>query len=239
MNKQSWILIGMTVCAGVAQAGEVPTRAQGVGMLSGAAGGALIAGPPGAILGFVLGTVVGDRVEVTRQAQQRARTLEERLAAAESELRIARTQLAQAATEADTDEEARFMQDLAGRLAADVLFRTGSDELEAGAETRLVDLAQVLSPLSGVVIELHGFADPRGDAASNLALSQRRAERVRAVFLESGLPDERLRLVAHGEELSTAAAGDADAYSWERRVRVGLVPSEAPPAVAQTGEEPF
>ena len=72
MKNRIWLLIGLASCAGLAEAGEVPTRAQGIGMLSGAAGGALIAGPPGAIVGFMLGTVVGDRVEVTKQAQQRA-----------------------------------------------------------------------------------------------------------------------------------------------------------------------
>jgi outer membrane protein OmpA-like peptidoglycan-associated protein len=239
MKHRSWILIGLTACVGVAHAGDVPTRAHGIGMLSGAAGGALIAGPPGAILGFMLGTVVGDRVEVTRQAQERAGALERRLAAAESELHDARTQLARAASEAETQDDARFLQELAARLSADVLFRTGSDELESDAETRLAALADLLGPLAGVVIELHGFADPRGDAESNLELSQRRAERVKAVFLASGLPEERLHLIAHGEELSTAAAGDADAYSWERRVRVGLVPTEDPAAVARTDDEPF
>ncbi|HSN72835.1 MAG TPA: OmpA family protein [Steroidobacteraceae bacterium] len=222
--------------AGTAQAGELPAREVGIGMLSGAASGALVGGPPGAIVGFMLGAIVGDRVDVANRAEREARELETRLAATHGELEAARLALARAAAAESVDDDARFLEQLAARLSADVLFRTGSDELEPDIERRLTDLAGLLGSIEGVIIELHGFADPRGDAEFNRALSERRAERVRGVLLAAGLDSDRTRVIAHGEDLSTAPEDDTDAYAWERRVRLGVVVTDAGVAFATETE---
>jgi len=230
MRYRIWILVSSFALAGVAHAGEEPTRAEGIGMLSGAAGGALLGGPPGAILGLALGAFVGDRVHVANAAATQAASLESELTVTRSELTEARSELAatrlalaRAASEAVDREEASFLQELAERLGTDVLFRTASHELDSSSAERLQELANVLASIDDIVIELHGFADPRGEADWNRDLSERRAARVRAALVEGGIDPARVRVIAHGEELSTAVEGDREAYAWERRVRLGVV----------------
>jgi hypothetical protein len=41
--------------------------------------------------------------------------------------------------------------------------------------------------------------------------------------VEGGIDTARVRVIAHGEELSTAVEGDHEAYAWERRVRLGVI----------------
>jgi outer membrane protein OmpA-like peptidoglycan-associated protein len=236
MQIRMFLLASMIGLVGTAHASDRPSREEGIGLMSGAASGALIGGPPGAIIGLALGAFVGDRINVANQAESKASDLENQTAAleartAELETRLARADSALAdarvaleRARADAREgDADFLAELAARLSADVLFRTGSAELAPDVEDRVRRLGDALIPLADIAIELHGFADPRGDEEFNRALSEQRAERVRDLLVESGLEAARVSVFAHGEALSTAPTGDADAYAWERRVTLGLI----------------
>lgn len=95
-------------------------------------------------------------------------------------------------------------------------------ELDPQAVLKLAELGRLLGSYPGIQIELHGFADPRGDAEMNLELSLRRAEAVREALLDGGAAPEQIVLSAHGEALSTAPEGDLEAYAWERRVTLAI-----------------
>jgi hypothetical protein len=56
---------------------------------------------------------------------------------------------------------------------------------------------------------------------------------VREALVKGGAASEQIRLSAHGEDLTTAAKGDLEAFAWERRVSLAIRPS-APASVAQT-----
>jgi OOP family OmpA-OmpF porin len=118
-----------------------------------------------------------------------------------------------------------MLTQLAQRLRADVLFRTASAELDATASAKLGDLAAVLAKYPNLIIEIDGYTDPRGKAGENLELSQQRASAVRAALIVGGANPESIRVTAHGEQLSTAAKGDMEAYSWERRVSLSVQPA--------------
>jgi outer membrane protein OmpA-like peptidoglycan-associated protein len=210
-----WTCVAMTL-AGPALADDAAGREEGIGMLSGAATGALVGGPVGAMVGVMVGGLFGERVRIAAQASARA----DELAADVDE---SRTALRAASLRIAALEENRLLDDLADRLSADVLFRTGSDALEPQVERRLGELAGVLAQIEGARVELHGFADPRGGDTFNRDLSERRARRVQSVLATGGLDPTRTVIVAHGEAESTALPGDADAYAWERRVTLNLV----------------
>ena len=53
---------------------------------------------------------------------------------------------------------------------------------------------------------LHGHADPRGSAAYNQALSERRVARVKAFLVEQGVPADHIETQGLGEEQSLSAA---------------------------------
>jgi outer membrane protein OmpA-like peptidoglycan-associated protein len=71
-------------------------------------------------------------------------------------------------------------------------------------------------------VQLNGFADPRGNPEENLKLSALRAEAVREALISGGADPAQIALSAHGEDLTTAAKDDVEAYAWERRVSLAI-----------------
>lgn len=209
--------VAIALGSGVAQAAEKNTftKEEGVGGVTGAVAGAMVGGPVGAALGFMIGGIVGDSVGTTKRANLRAEQLEQELI----DTRIA---LAQAS--AQTGGEVMF-DELAQRLHADVLFRTGKAELDPQVVLKLAELGSLLGTHSQIEVQVHGFADPRGEPEKNLELSMRRAEAVRQALIDGGASPEQIRLAAHGEDLATAPEGDLEAYAWERRVTLSIRPT--------------
>jgi outer membrane protein OmpA-like peptidoglycan-associated protein len=115
----------------------------------------------------------------------------------------------------------------------EVLFRTGSSELDIETEQRLVSLAAVLDRDPDLVVTLDGYADRRGDEDLNLRLSEARAEAVRQTLIEHGFPAQRIASQGHGDAMSTAGEGDLDAYALERNVRIRLDMSASDTQIAQ------
>jgi OOP family OmpA-OmpF porin len=81
-------------------------------------------------------------------------------------------------------------------LNADVLFAFGSAEVSAAAAARIVDLVADIP--TGALVAVEGHTDSVGDQASNLALSQRRAEAVAEVIL-ANRDDLELEVAGYGE----------------------------------------
>jgi outer membrane protein OmpA-like peptidoglycan-associated protein len=221
-----------------AQAGEVakkqgPSKEQKIGMASGTVAGALVGGPFGAGVGFIIGTIAGVHAEKVRATAKKANSLEGELTGVQQELSAAQIALSAVAQKSGADPQDPMIAQLAQRLRADVMFRTASAELDANAVSKLGELAIVLASYPNLSIEIDGYADPRGKADGNLELSQQRASAVRAALIVGGAKPESIRITAHGEQLSTAAKGDVEAYSWERRVSLSVVPTQVQVAQAQ------
>lgn len=218
--------VAIAVTSGVAHAGENKfTKEEGTGMLTGAAAGAVVGGPIGAAIGFMFGGILGDSIGTANRADLHAKQLEQDLA-------DTRTALAQASERTGGDE---MLDALAERLHADVLFRTNGSELSLDVASRLEDLGKLLAAHPQLDVQLHGFADPRGNSEKNLELSLARASAVRDALMKGGAAPEQIQLSAHGEDLSTAPKGDLEAYAWERRVSLSIRPSTTA-AVAQSVE---
>ncbi|HLB98822.1 MAG TPA: OmpA family protein, partial [Acetobacteraceae bacterium] len=79
----------------------------------------------------------------------------------------------------------------------------------------------------GVKIQVSGYADPRGSAQYNAALSKERAESVAAVLTHAGLPEDRLVIAALGANGATVT-GNPDDYAFQRRVSVKLMGVQSP-----------
>ena len=219
-----YILIAMTLVfsAATVRADTVATPGENIGIGSGIAVGGLAAGPVGAILGAAVGGFIGIQVERARLVD----SLEGELAMAESE--AADLRLALQTTRVDlSDSEYRLAalqrqpKPSAG-LEMEVLFHTGSSELDIETEQRLLSLVEMLDRDPDLVVTLDGYADRRGDEHRNLQLSEARAETVRQILMDHGLPAERIASQGHGDAMSMAPEGDLDAYALERNVRIRL-----------------
>ena len=221
-TRMAAMMTALCLTTTAVQAGENTFgKEEGFGMLSGAAAGALVGGPVGAAFGLMLGGVLGDSMGLASRAQSKAQQLEHELTAARAEL----------ASISDQSGGDAMLQALAQQLHADVLFRTGAEQIDAATAARLEQVGRLLATHPNLHVELHGFADPRGQAERNLELSLRRATAVREALMQGGVAPEQIFITAHGEDLSTAPMDDVEAYAWERRVSLSLRPS-APVHVA-------
>ena len=223
MIKKSLIAaVAIALTSGAAHAAEKNkfTKEDGGGGLTGAATGALVGGPVGAAIGFMVGGIIGDNIGIANRAKKRADELEYRAQTLEQDLIDARIALAKASERSGE----RMFDELAQRLHADVMFRTGQAELDAQATVKLAELGRLLGEHETIQIQVHGFADPRGNAEENLELSMRRADAVRQALMDGGAAPEQIVLSAHGEDLTTAPDGDLEAYAWERRVTLSIQP---------------
>jgi outer membrane protein OmpA-like peptidoglycan-associated protein len=224
-------IIAATLISGVlaapVQAAESTSRPEAIGVGMGATVGAIAGGPVGFIVGAAIGAKIGDGFH---QKDVEAATLAdglrfstERVGTLEHTVRTLQASLDSQAGELERMQAtaAPDIQDLlqAG-IALDVLFRTDEDVLTDDTRTRVGELAATLAAMPEIRLQLDGFADERGDATYNQALSERRARFVRDLLVDHGITDDRITVMAHGE--SAAADDSIDSYALERKVSVTL-----------------
>jgi outer membrane protein OmpA-like peptidoglycan-associated protein len=201
------------------------SKQEAAGLGAGAAIGAAAGGPVGFILGAAFGGWVGDRFHHEKDMRLAAETDADQARAQASELasRLDGSQRELAELEATLAAERQSNRSaLTEALNVSVYFRTGASSLDAESTDRLTRIAQLVSPMQGVVVALEGYADKRGDETYNEELSAARAEAVRQVFIGAGFPESRIAVGAEGERYSTADEHDLDALALERRVGISI-----------------
>ncbi len=188
-------------------------------------------------------------IENVRNERQ-AVVLEARAAEAESaEARAAaerqRAEAARAEAEAAlarANELAAQVNDLQAELTkrglvltlGDVLFDTGQASLKPGAARTTAALVTFLNenPERNVLIE--GYTDSVGSDESNLSLSQRRADAVRAALVGQGIAGSRIRTQGYGEAYPVADNSIPAGRQQNRRVEIvisdaeGVIPARTP-----------
>jgi outer membrane protein OmpA-like peptidoglycan-associated protein len=97
-------------------------------------------------------------------------------------------------------------------------FVTGSAKIKKGSNKTLDEAVAVLKENPSVRIEIGGHTDDKGSAEKNKALSQARAEAVKAYLVSKGIEAARLRAVGYGPEKPLDPAGTRAARAKNRRV---------------------
>ncbi|NQZ01072.1 MAG: OmpA family protein [Bdellovibrionales bacterium] len=108
-------------------------------------------------------------------------------------------------------------------VARDVLFKFDSAEVDEAFREALQRMADYLRRPPGfksLVIE--GHTDSIGSAAYNLKLSQRRADSVRRVLIQSGLSAKKVRAVGYGESQPIGDNGNFQGRKLNRRVEFSV-----------------
>jgi peptidoglycan-associated lipoprotein len=187
--------------------------------------------------GFVRKEVAAVRAanESALVAEQNARTaadyeLSARIAALRTDLDSLRTQFNVRVVA--MDDGLRFIMP--------VTFGYNDANVSGDARPMLERFARVATryyPTSTITIE--GFADPAGSQSYNLALSQRRAENVRAQLASLGLGGNSLRAVGYGETRLVVpdAAKDDPGAKANRRV-VFVIENAGPEAIIALAPPP-
>src|SRR5690606_35826542 len=105
-------------------------------------------------------------------------------------------------------------------LAGDA-FASGQAQLTAAAAASIKALGLYLAALPGGAVQVLGHTDSQGDEAANQALSERRAQQVRASLVAAGL--DRGRVSAQGLGESRPVAGNETAAGRAKNRRVEII----------------
>ena len=165
--------------------------------------------------------------DVNAEAQQRA------AAQARSETAAALNQAdaanaASAAAKADALELQTQIEALQARVTdrglvltlGDVLFASGTANLNSAGDSHLGKLAVFLGRYKDRTVLIEGHTDSVGSDAYNLALSQRRADAVKAYLVEQTIAASRLTTTGKGENFPVADNGSSTGRQQNRRVEV-------------------
>lgn len=102
----------------------------------------------------------------------------------------------------------------------DVLFATGSAEIQGGTNQNLEKLVNFLNQYPDRRVLIEGHTDNVGSAAFNQNLSRQRAESVRNFLTERGIDSQRLSVTGYGFERPIASNDSATGRQQNRRVEV-------------------
>lgn len=105
-----------------------------------------------------------------------------------------------------------------------VLFPTGGAKLDATANAVLTDAVKHAQNFNPVQVVVSGYTDTVGSAASNDALSKRRAAVVAAALRIRGISRDNMKVNGYGEEFLAKRTADGVAEAKNRRVEVSVAP---------------
>ena len=200
-----------------------------IGFGSGALLGAVIAGPVGAIVASTIGVMMGhdvlqDRALVAEQSKRTEAESEQTLAYQARDRAVAQLKaetIALQRSQADvraTQQQLQAIQQVLEAVSIPVYFDLDSATAHARHEATLAALADALSAVSTLRLELTGYADTSGSSAYNQTLSDARAASIGELLIGSGLDLGRIQMEGRGE--ATMAPFDPITSAVDRRVEI-------------------
>lgn len=105
---------------------------------------------------------------------------------------------------------------------SDVLFRSGSVELLAGARERLAKVSGIVLAYPSLHVSIEGHTDSVGSDEYNQDLSERRAQSVRDYFVKAGIAAETVDARGFGKAEPVASNETAEGRQQNRRVELVL-----------------
>jgi outer membrane protein OmpA-like peptidoglycan-associated protein len=118
-------------------------------------------------------------------------------------------------------------KDVTIALDSALLFDTGKSELKPEARKTLQEAAERVKKFKHAAITISGHTDNVGNEASNKALSEKRAESVRAWFVNTeGVPAAGLSAKGFGKSQPVADNGNEQGRARNRRVDVVIMPAK-------------
>ena len=115
-------------------------------------------------------------------------------------------------------------QDLISALNLNVInFATGSAQIPADSDDYLNRVAIALKAApTGTALEIAGHTDNTGDTASNMTLSQQRADAVRAYFIQQGVSGDMLVAKGYGDTKPVGSNDTEVGKFHNRRIEFSL-----------------
>lgn len=186
--------------------GNRTTQGAVLGSLAGAGAGVLAAGEGDNLAGGLIGAAVGGLAGglIGRYLDNQAREIDA---------------IPDASVERQSDR-------LLVTFPGDTLFDSGSSSVSPGAARRLSSLAQTLGRYPASEIVVRGYTDSVGSEASNLRLSEDRANNVRNYLVNDGVSPNRITAMGLGEQFPVATNRTEAGRQQNRRVEIEIVPQQ-------------
>jgi outer membrane protein OmpA-like peptidoglycan-associated protein len=115
-------------------------------------------------------------------------------------------------------QEQEDLDSAMSKLSGDVLFDTARATLKPEAQTFLTAIAEILKKNTAAKVEVGGHTDSQGNVASNLALSEQRANAVRAFLTSKGVAVGMLTAKGYGSTKPVADNNTNEGRSKNRRI---------------------
>jgi len=127
---------------------------------------------------------------------------------------------------AEQDRLRREQENIYISLGSDVLFTSGSAQLQPGGRDKLRELAGIMARYPRTYVSIVGHTDSRGSEQSNIELSQRRARAVADELVSQGVSSGRIRTRGEGESKPIASNETPEGRQMNRRVDITVSPDE-------------
>ena len=138
--------------------------------------------------------------------------------------------LARETRKAHKEEMTRTRTEIRISLSDQILFKTGSDELDPRSFPTLLSIAKILGEHDKVSVQVEGHTDDSGDVKDNWDLSSDRAVEVVYYLQKHGDLDGRsMEAKGYGQFRPEAPEGMKEIVNWNRRVEL-VIQSESPVA---------
>ncbi|MFQ3578790.1 MAG: OmpA family protein [Bacteroidales bacterium] len=108
-------------------------------------------------------------------------------------------------------------------ILENVYFNTGTSELKSESFKSLDNLYELMKNKKTLEIELAGHTDNVGDDASNMKLSQDRANAVKSYLVKKGISSNRIQAVGYGKQHPIATNDTPEGRSKNRRTEVKII----------------
>jgi OOP family OmpA-OmpF porin len=144
---------------------------------------------------------------------------------AEQKAAIAKSQAVEQRSQDELVQQLRAERTSRGMVVTleDVLFEVNGAQLQPGAQTELLRLADYLKRNPDRKIMIEGHTDNTGSSDYNLRLSQLRAQSVESYLLASGVSPDRIRAIGYGETRPEAPSDSATGRQQNRRVEIVIL----------------
>ena len=119
-------------------------------------------------------------------------------------------------------EVKREIRNLLNKAMSGIQFENGKSIIKTSSHKILNDIAKVFIENPTYMIEIQGHTDNVGKYTSNVTLSDRRANAVRAYLIKQGVPASRLTAHGYGPDLPIADNKTAEGRAKNRRVEFNI-----------------
>ncbi len=102
-------------------------------------------------------------------------------------------------------------------------FRSSQDRFRSSSYTIMDNVVTVMNQYPNMTVTIEGHTDSQGGSASNQALSQKRADAVKAYLVSKGISSSRLSAIGYGE--ARPVADNTTSTGRERNRRVAFIPA--------------